>query len=327
MKLRNVATGLAIAVLLTMFVSAQAGEKKLRIAVMPKIVGQPFPTAIGEGCKRAGEELGVEVIFTGPLVADSAQQIEIIEGLLMQRVDAIAIAPNDPSAIAPIFEQAREQGVAVLTFDTDAPDTVRQAFITQALNPDIGNTVLDAMAKDIGGKGEVAIISCGPTAQNLNTWIGYMKEKIKDYPDMSIVDLRYAGEDQQEATRIGLDLIKAYPNLKGIIGPCTPAPPGASEAVIQANKVGSIFVGGVSTPSQMKQYVRQGVSKSFVLWDLNQLGYLTVWAAKELAEGRDLAPVNNVPWIGEVNYNAEDGQVILGKPVVFDASNIDNYNF
>jgi rhamnose transport system substrate-binding protein len=67
--------------------------------------------------------------------------------------------------------------------------------------------------------------------------------------------------------------------------------------------------------------------KSFVLWDPVNLGYLTVWAGREMVQGRPLKPVNDVSTIGKVKYLADKKMLLLGPPTVFDASNVDKYDF
>jgi rhamnose transport system substrate-binding protein len=247
---------------------------------------------------------------------------------LTQGVDAISVAPNDPAAIGPILKKAKDRGVKVYTSDTDAPDSVRAVFVDQALAEDIGNTTMDELAKAMGGAGDYAIVSCGPTAQNLNTWIEIEKKRqAARYPRMKLVALKYAGEDVQEAIKVARDLITAFPTLKGLIGQCSTSGPGVAEAVTQMHKIGQIYATGISVPSLMRKYIKNGAAKSFVLWDPVKLGYLTVWAGRQLVEGKPFQPVNDVPTIGTVKYLAKDRILLLGPPTVFSSANVDRYDF
>ena len=319
----------ALLVVTVLLVPAFA-EAKYKIAFVPKLIGIPYFNAMEEGGKKAAADLDVEFIYTGPVTADVAKQSEIVDNLITQGVDAIAVAPNDPAAITPVLKKAKEKGIAVLTSDTDGAQDVREVFVNQALQDAIGYTTLDEMAKAMNYEGEFAIVSCGPTAWNLNTWILYELQKLAEYPKMKLVTIRYAEEDVQMAINVMLDLINAFPNLKGVIGECSTSAPGVAEAVEQAGKIGQISATGISVPSMMSKYVKSGAVKSFVLWNPVDLGYLTVWAAKYLLDKNafedgkeyEVAGIETKPI-----FIAKDKMLVLGPPKVFDASNVDQFNF
>jgi len=305
-------------------------EAKYKIAFVPKLIGIPYFNAMEEGGKKAAVDLDVEFIYTGPVTADVAKQSEIVDNLITQGVDAIAVAPNDPAAITPVLKKAQEKGIVVLTSDTDGAQDVREVFVNQALQDAIGYTTLEELAKAMNYEGEFAIVSCGPTAWNLNTWILYELQKLAEYPKMKLVTIRYAEEDVQMAINVTLDLINAFPNLKGVLGQCSTSAPGVAEAVEQAGKIGQIFATGISVPSMMSKYVKSGAVKSFVLWNPVDLGYLTVWAAKYLLDKNTFEDGKeyDVPGIEtKPVYLAKDKMLVLGPPKVFDASNVDQFNF
>jgi len=317
---------LVVAVLLVPTIA----EAKYKIAFVPKLIGIPYFNAMEEGGKKAAVDLDVEFIYTGPVTADVAKQSEIVDNLITQGVDAIAVAPNDPAAITPVLKKAQEKGIVVLTSDTDGAQDVREVFVNQALQDAIGYTTLEELAKAMNYEGEFAIVSCGPTAWNLNTWILYELQKLAEYPKMKLVTIRYAEEDVQMAINVTLDLINAFPNLKGVLGQCSTSAPGVAEAVEQAGKIGQIFATGISVPSMMSKYVKSGAVKSFVLWNPVDLGYLTVWAAKYLLDKNTFEDGKeyDVPGIEtKPVYLAKDKMLVLGPPKVFDASNVDQFNF
>src|SRR5206468_11720607 len=87
---------------------------------------------------------------------------------------------------------------------------------------------------------------------------------------------------QAEATT----LLSAHPNLKLIMAICSPAVPGAAEAVKQAGKAGAVKVIGLGLPSENRLYVKSDVTQSVILWKTTDLGYLTIKAAADLANGK-----------------------------------------
>jgi len=321
-----VALVLALAIVAT---SATAAPK-WKIAFVPKLIGIPYFNAMQDGGNKAAQDLGVEFIYTGPTTADVAKQAEIVDNLITRGVNAIAVAPNDPAAIAPVLKKAKAKGILVMTSDTDGAQDVRDVFVNQALQDQIGYTTMDELAKAMNQEGEFAIVSCGPTAWNLNTWILYEQQQLGKYPNMKLVTIRYAEEDVQQAINVMQDLINAFPNLKGVIGQCSTSAPGVAEAVDQAGKTGQIFATGISVPSMMSKYVKDGTVKSFVLWNPVDLGYLTVWAAKYMLEKNKFADGKTYTVKGidtKPSYIAKDKMLVLGPPKVFDESNVDNFNF
>ena len=160
--------------------------------------------------------------------------------------------------MAPILPQAKAQGINVLTSDTDAPNSVREAFVNQATAQGIGEALTDSLLKAMGGKGKYAIVSCGQTAENLNSWIEVQKAyTASKYPHAQIVNIVYAGEDQAKATQMATDLMNAHPDLTGLVGECTSSAPGVAQAVQDAGKIGKVFTVGLGTPQSMKPYLAE----------------------------------------------------------------------
>jgi rhamnose transport system substrate-binding protein len=306
----------------------EAAADQVRVAFVPKLVGIPYFEAMKAGGDQAAEELGVEFIYQGDTTADPAKQAEIINSLVQQKVTVLAVAPNDPAAIAPLLKRAADAGIKVLTSDTDAPDSVREVFVNQAEDQAIGETTAEALASQMNGAGKWAIVSCGQTAQNLNAWIEIEKAYIQSkYPNMQLVDTVYAGEDQARSVQLAKDLMAAHSDLKGLIGQCSVSAPGVAQAVTEVNKIGQVFTTGISTPSSMREYVKSGAQAKTVLWDVEKLGFLTVWAGQQLAEGKSFEATNDVPTVGEVKYDADKKMLVLGPPLVFTAENVDQYSF
>lgn len=308
--------------------AARPAAKKIVIAFVPKLINIGYFNAMLLGGNNAAKALGVSFDYEGPTTADAALQVKTIKQLIAKHVDAIAVAPDDPAVVAPALQQAEAQGIKTFTADTDAPGTVRRVFVNQALSDQIGASTIDALAGAMGMQGDWAIDSCGPAAQNLNSWIAIEKSRAaKMYPKMHFIGTVYSGEDIAKAVADSKDLITGHPTLKGIIGQCSTSAPGAAKAITDLHKIGKVYATGISVPSLMRPYVKSGAVKSFVLWNPVNLGYLTVWAGVQLVKGIPFKADNMVPGIGHVVYNAAAKMLILGPPTVFDKSNIDKFSF
>lgn len=181
-----------------------------------------------------------------------------------------------------------QNGILTMTSDTDANADARDIFINQARAKDIGYGMMDTVARILGGKGKFAIVSGGPTAWNLNTWIMYLQERLSEYPDIELVTIRYAGEDVQKAMDVGLSIMQAFPDVKVMVGMNSTSAPGLAQAVKVAGKQGKVFATGITTPNMLKEYMKEGIVPEFILWNPVELGYLTVWTAKYLLDGNSL---------------------------------------
>lgn len=309
---------------------APAAGDKIKIAFIPQLIGIPYFTAMEDGGKKAAEDFGVEFLYTGATQASAAEQVKIMDSLIRQGVNAISISTLDSSSTNPYIEKAQEAGIHVYTSDSDAPDSTREFYVAQALDKDLGYTLMDRLAAQIGEAGQVGIVSGESTATNLNTWIDYMKERqAEKYPNVEIVDVRYTqGGSSEQALKQAQELMTRYPDLKGLIAVASSTIPGVAQAVQQEGKAGQVAVIGYGSPATVKPYMDAGVMKESILWDAYELGYLTVWAGKMVSEGQEFAESNEVPGLNHpVQYIAESKTLLLGDPLVITADNVGNYNF
>lgn len=304
--------------------------KKLKIAFIPQLIGIPYFTAMEEGGNAAAKDLGVDFIYTGATTASAPEQSRIMDSLIRQGVNAISVSVLDSSSINPIIEKAQKAGIKVYTSDSDSPDSSRDVYVAQAFDNELGYTIVDRIAEQIGKSGEIGIISGESTATNLNTWIKFMKERVeKQYPNMKIVDVRFTqGGSSENALKQAQELMTKYPDIKGLIAVASTTVPGVCQAVQQAGKTGKISVIGYGSPATVKPFIKSGVMKESILWDANKLGYLTVWAGKILADGKKFEAENTVPGFEQpVKYFADKKTLLLGTPLVINSDNVDKFNF
>lgn len=308
--------------------SDDGGTEDISVAFVPKLQGIPYFEAMNTGGQNAADDMGFEWLYQGATSDDAAAQAEIMRSFIQQDVDALFVAPNDPDSMAPVLKEAQDAGIEVATTDTDAPDSVRELFVSQASPEGLAHAMTDQLMDAMGGEGKYAIVSCGETAANLNTWIEIQKEyTAEEYPDAEIVDVVYAGEDQAKAADMATNLMNAYPDLKGLVGECTSSAPGVAQAVSDADKIGDIYTVGLGTPQSMKPYLESGASSASILWDVIDLGYLTGWAGVQLAEGNDIPAEPDIEGIPDVSYDADSNTLLLGPPLIITTDNVDDFDY
>jgi rhamnose transport system substrate-binding protein len=327
--MRHFAVLLALMILTAIGAHAAEPGGSITIALLPKKKGIAYFTSCSQGAEAAAKELGnVKLIYDGPTDGSPEKAASMIEKWTLKGVDVIAVSPNDPSVLAPAMKAAIAKGVKVITWDADgAPDT-RAFFVNQATSQQIGEAMIDAMAKDLGtAEGKIAIVTATLTAANQNAWIDAMKVRLATYPKLELVAIKPCNEDQKVAFQVAQDLMKAYPDLKGLFGISSVAFPGAAEAVKQAGKSGQVLVTGLSTPNAMKNYVKDGTVKSVVLWNTKDLGYLTVYAARALVDGTLKAGATEFT-AGTLGKKPVAGDnILLNNLLVFTKDNIDQFDF
>ena len=307
--------------------AALAGD--MTVVVMPKLVGIPYFNASETGALAAGEELGINVIYTGPTTGDAALQVQMIEDLLIDGIDALAIAPNDPDSVSPALQKCLADGVLVMDWDTTANGDDVAYSIQQIDNKVLGEMLFDLLVEAMGtDEGEYAIVTGYLTAANLNTWIDFGKAYAAEkYPNLTLVtDPVPSDESAQEAYTQTMALIAAYPNLKGIIGYSTPGPIGAAMAVQEKGLQDQIAVVGTSMPTDSAPYLKDGSLDFGVLWDPAQLGKLAVYVAYLTITGQTVEGYE-VPGVGPIHINEDGKTIIMADPSVWTAENVDNYNF
>src|SRR6202140_208255 len=214
-------------------------QGKPKVAFVPQIVGIPYFNAMEEGGKDAAQKFDVEFIYTGPTDTNPAEQLRIVNGVIDQGISAVSLSVLDASSIDPIIKKAKEKGLKIFTSDSDAPKSEREVYVGEALDQDLGFTIIDELAKRIGEQGTIGIISGEATATNLNTWIGFMQQRVKDkYPKIDLLKPQFAGGTAQRAFQIATDLMTANPDLKGLIAVASTTCPGVARAIEPAGKIG-----------------------------------------------------------------------------------------
>ena len=311
---------------------AVSGGKRVSVYLLPKRKGIAYFSSCNDGAQQAAKELGdVDLTYDGPTDGAPEKAASLIETWTLKGADVIAISPNDPSVLAPAMTAAKAKGVHVLTWDADGKPGTRDFFVNQATSEQIGDALVDTMVKDLGGSdkavGKVAVVTATLTAANQNEWIKYIRARLLMYPKLKLVAVKPSNDDQNVAFQVTQDLIKTYPDLKGVFGISSVAFPGAAEAVKQAGKSGQVLVTGLSTPNAMKAYVQDGTVKSVILWNTQDLGYLTVYAAEAVAKGT-LKPGMTTFMAGRLGAKKIVGDnILLGGILVFDKDNIGKFDF
>ncbi len=310
-----------------MFGTTAMAQDNMRIALVVKALGIGFFEAAAEGAEAAAGELGnVEIIYTGPTDTTAEGQIEVINSLIAQGVDAIAISANDPDALVPALKRAMDRGITVISWDSGVAEGGRQMHLNPSSTPLIGNTIIKLAADHMPDGGEVAILSASATATNQNAWIEAAKEVLPNYDGVDLVATVYGDDLSDKSYREAQGLMASYPNLKAIIAPTTVGILASCQAVTDAGKIGEINVTGLGLPSEMAGCVDSGATKSFAIWNPIDLGYSATMLAHAIANGAETGAGAEIPMgrMGSVTLD-DTGSAAMADPFTYDSSNIEQF--
>lgn len=323
---RALATGAIIA---GMLAAQPASAQDFRLALVVKNLGNGFFEAANKGASEAAQEIGgVEVIYTAPTAPTAEGQIEILNSLIAQGVDAIAISANDPDALVPTLKKAMDRGITVISWDSGVASEGRQMHLNPSSNELIGRTCLKLAADALpDGKGKIAILSATAQATNQNIWIDEMNKALGDFPGLELVTTVYGDDQTDKSYREALGLFQSYPDLGAIIAPTTVGIAASAQAVEDQGLVGKVYVTGLGLPSEMAGHVHTGATKSFAIWNPIDLGYSATHIAYNLAKGMAKAePGAEIPIgrMGSVTLD-DDNQGAMAEPFTYDESNVDEF--
>ncbi len=307
-------------------------KKGLKIEVIPKSLGNNY-FSVADSVKTGGalaalQALGATGRETSGSATTAASQLPAIQAAIAQGANALLVAASDPNALCPTLKRAMAQGIAVVTYDSDAP-SCRSLFVNQASSQAIGFSQTDLIAQQVHDQGQIAIVSGAASATNQNAWISYMKQELKKYPKIQLVSTVYSNDDPTTASQVVSGLLQHYPKLAGIVSPDSVGVVAAAEAVDTPQYKGKIKVTGLGTPLSMKKFIEDGSVQKFELWSPANLGYLAAYAAANIASKKITPSAGQSFTAGKLGkFTVQSGDtVILGPPLIFTKANIDKYNF
>jgi rhamnose transport system substrate-binding protein len=331
MKVVKLLAALASTLALVLAAGPAGAADKVKIAMVVKSLGNGFFDAAHEGGNEAAKELGdVDLIYTGPTAPTAEAQIEVINSLISQKVDALVISANDKDALVPICKRAMQRGIKVISFDSGIAPGGRLMQLNPSNNALIG-TKLAQMASDAtgGAGGDIAILSATAQATNQNIWIAEMKKALAkpEFAKLKLVSVVYGDDQSDKSYREALGLLRSNPNLKVIVAPTTVGIVASAKAVADEKLIGKVYVTGLGLPSEMAGHVHSGAVKSFAIWNPIDLGYTATEIAYQIVKGKASGKQGEeiaAGRMGKIKVEAGN-EAAMAPPFTYDASNVDKF--
>lgn len=313
--------------------TGEADKKDWKIALVPKDSTNAWFVRMEEGVKQYAADTGLNVFQKGPAKTDAAMQVQVIQDLIAQGVDALCVVPVDPAALEPVLGEAMEKGIVVITHEGASQENTM--YDLEAFNnKDYGAFIMDNLAKAMGEEGVYTTMVGHVTNASHNEWadggVAHQKEK---YSKLTLLaeEPRVESEDNQErAYEKAKELFKKYPNLKGIMGTSSKDAPGVSKAIEELGLQGKVFVAGTGLVSECGQFLESGTLQYITLWDPKDAGYAMCSLATKVLNGEEIKNGLNLGLKGYENLNFAEGseKVLVGSGwIVMDKDNMKDYNF
>ncbi len=197
--------------------AADAHAAELRFAIVPKSMNNPYFDLARNGCDKEAAKLGVQCIYQGPVEQEPATQVQIIQDMISRHLDGIAISVADAASVSRVIRQARTADIPVITFDADAPDSQRQAYVGTN-NKQLGIQIGQALVKVHPKPGTFAMISGGPAAENLQQRVDGVRQVLKaaGWTEVS-GSPTFCNDDSALGLQQMNDLMTAHPDLAAIV--------------------------------------------------------------------------------------------------------------
>jgi ABC-type sugar transport system substrate-binding protein len=256
-----------------------AAKEEITIAVIPLALGHPWWVRCEEGAKRAGKELGINIVFTAPEKEDAAKQLDVFNDQVNKGVSAILLAAVDSEVMKQPIVDSNAKGVPVFGFDIGAPGT-ETVWLASGFEPATsGKRIAEKVAEEIGNKGKVAVITGTLGSPYLKLRQDNMEAVFNSHADIEIIG-RYANDnDMQKALTQCESILQAHPDLAGFCSTVTTTATAAVQALVNAGKQGKVSVGSTAMPQMNAEYVKKGWANALLTLDPAAMTGLGVYIA------------------------------------------------
>ena len=271
------------------------------------------------GFNKGLSDLGVKGTFQAPANGRLDQQLSIIQTLRGQGITGFTVSAIDPTAIRTPIASANKAGIPVVAIDSPLPPQDGSALYLGSLNEELGEKAGQAMKTELGGKGEVVILTGSLTASNSLQRIAGFKKALAG-SDIKITQTLNDGSDASKALSNASTSFQTDPNVTGLYGVYSYDGPAAGQAVQSAGKTGKIKVIASDSDPQTLTFVKSGVIQAAVLQQPYQQGYTGAYllaAFKVLGKDATMALVKP--------YLESDGTTLSTGAGVVTQSNIAAY--
>jgi len=310
-----------------------SGDSEYTIVIVPKDSTNPWFVRMEEGVKKYAEDSGQDVFQRGPAETDATMQSQVIRDLIAQKVDAIGVVPVDPGALEPVLKEAMDAGIVVVTHEGASQENT-QYNIEAFNNAAYGGFIMENLAEAMGEEGMYTTMVGHVTNASHNEWAdGGVAKAMEAYPNMTLLEAEPRVESQDDgevAYQKAKELLKKYPDLKGIMGTSSFDAPGVARAIEELGLQGKVFTAGTGLPEANKEILEKDLVYALTLWDPADAGYALADLAHKVLDGEEIVDGVDLDVEGwnDMQFAEGSDKVLEGQGwIVINKENVDEFGF
>jgi ribose transport system substrate-binding protein len=267
--------------------SSGSTAKHYTIAFVPGATGVSFYDTVLSGMQVKAKALGMTVTYQGsPDFAPSAQT-PVVDGVCSKHPSVLVVAPTDPVAMAPAINTCLNEGIPVITVDTQLTNTSKLTAEITTDNTQGGQLAGAFLGKELHGSGQIAELSLSPTATTQVDRIDAVDSVLKSsYPGVKVITLQYTQQATSSSETIVRSILSAHPQVKAIFGVAEPNAEGAISAIAAAGLTGKVLVVGWDAGPAEVALLKKGSLSATVAQQAAQEGAMAAQDAYDKLTGK-----------------------------------------
>ncbi|MFG1949917.1 ABC transporter substrate-binding protein [Micromonospora sp. NPDC048830] len=246
--------------------------------------GCPFCISIQRGAESAAKDLGVDLTVVSPKTADTAGQIQQLNGLLANNPDVLVLQPFDPAALLPVVKHFADKGTPTITVDSDLSDPSARLGLISSDNEAGGKFAAEQLAERIGEKGKVLYLGYKPGLAGTDARRKGFEEQIKTYPSIEYLGAQYSADDQSVTAGQVSAALRANPDLAGIFAGAEAHAIGAAAAIREAHAQDRVSVVAFDGAPDEVQALKDNSLDLLVVQKAYEMGQLAIKQAVAYAK-------------------------------------------
>lgn len=245
--------------------------------MLPKGTSHLFWVSVHAGADAAAHQFGVEVLWNGPAQeTDYGRQIQILDSMIAQRVDGIAVAATERKALVQSIDRAMALGIPVTVFDSGV-DTTNYVTFLATDNYEAGKLGARELGRLLNGKGKAAVAMNAPgSTSTMDRERGFEEAMKEEFPGITIVARQYGQSDQSRAMTVAENILTAHPDLNGIFASSEPSSVGTAQALKSRGMAGKVKLVAFDSSESMVEDLKAGVIDTMVVQDPYKMGFEAV---------------------------------------------------
>lgn len=252
--------------------SPMVGSKDEKYVMVTFVSGISYWKGCYKGMEDAAKNLGVSVQYTGANEYDINQEVTVLEQVISQKPAGILLTCINPDALKAPIEKAISQGIPLVTFDADSPDSGRYSFLATS-NYAAGQNAAVALANLVGEKGSVAVVTQPGQLNHEQRTAGFKDTIQQKYPNMKVVAVQSGESDQIKSAQATAGILQTNPDLVGVFATEASTGVGVATAVKEANKVGKVHIISFDTDTGTLDQIKAGVIDATIAQGTWNMGY------------------------------------------------------